>query len=171
VPPRQLQAKPLTAEAFKRFGQVISVDAGTNAVTANQGTAQRFDWVADLKSTRANAKANLVVVRSEAKTLPFLARLVEKHPHSSQTFIPMACARYLVCVAPPKPDSSPDVEHLEAFLAVAGQGISYNAGTWHHPIAALDAPADFAMLVWEDGSKKDCVEFPLAQPIEIVEPA
>lgn len=169
MPPRKLEAQPLTALAFARFGQVISVDAGGKAALANQGTALRFDWVADLKNTRANARPNLVVVRSEPKKLPFLARLVEKHPHSSQTFIPMACARYLVCVCPPLPTGAPDAAHLEAFIAGPGQGINYGAGTWHHPIAALDAPADFAMLVWEDGTANDCLEYPLPSPVEIVE--
>jgi ureidoglycolate lyase len=167
MPPRQLTARPLTAEAFARYGQVISV-GGASGVSANQGTAVRYDWVADLKSTRANAKANLVVVRSEPKKLPFSARLVEKHPHSSQTFIPMACTRYLVCVAPPLPTGAPDAARLEAFIALPGQGINYGAGTWHHPIAALEAPAEFAMLVWEDGSANDCLEFPLPAPVEIV---
>jgi ureidoglycolate lyase len=166
--PRQVQARPLTREAFARYGQVISVSDG-GGVSANQGTAVRYDWTADLKSTRANARPNLVVVRSEPKVLPFSARLVEKHPHSSQTFIPMACARYLVCVAPPLPTGAPDAAHLEAFIALPGQGINYGAGTWHHPIAALDAPADFAMLVWENGSSGDCLEFPLRSPVEIVE--
>jgi ureidoglycolate lyase len=168
VPPRQVKAKPLTPEAFAFFGQVVSVGAG-KGVAMNQGTATRYDWVADLKNTRANAKANLVVARCEPKTLPFSARLVEQHPHSSQTFIPMACQRYLVCVAPPGPTGAPDLAHLEAFIALPGQGINYKAGTWHHPMVALDAPADFAMLVWEDGSKNDCLEFPLSAPIEIVE--
>jgi ureidoglycolate lyase len=167
--PRQLKVKPLTAEGFARFGQVLSVESGKNAITANQGTAQRFDWQADLKNTRGAAKANMVVVRSTPKKLPFLAQLVEKHPHSSQTFIPMVCARYLVCVAPPTPTGAPDSAHLEAFVAMPGQGINYNAGTWHHPMVALDAPADFAMLVWESGNDGDCLEFPLPQAVEIVE--
>lgn len=170
MPPRQLKAQPLTAEAFARYGQVLSVDSGGGkGASANQGTAVRFDWVAELKSTRANAQPNLVMVRSEARALPFSARLVEKHPHSSQTFIPMACARYLVCVCPPLPTGAPDAARLEAFIALPGQGINYRAGTWHHPIAALDAPADFAMLVWEDGSSNDCLEHALPSPIEIVE--
>ena len=64
----------------------------------------------------------------------------------------------------------PDIlAHLEAFIALPGQGINYGAGTWHHPMVALDEPADFAMLVWEAGNEGDCLEFPLSQPIEIVD--
>jgi ureidoglycolate lyase len=167
--PRKLQARPLTGEAFAPFGQVVSVDAAGKSVTMNQGTAQRFDWAAKLKNTRALAQPNLVVVRCTPKKLPFLAQLVEQHANSSQTFIPMICARYLVCVAPPTATGAPDVAQLQAFIASPGQGINYNAGTWHHPLIALDEPADFAMLVWEAGTKEDCLEFPLSQPVEIVE--
>jgi ureidoglycolate lyase len=45
---------------------------------------------------------------------------------------------------------------------------STSAGVWHHPILALDGPADFVMLAWEDGSALDCVEHPLAEPVRVV---
>ena len=51
-----------------------------------------------------------------------------------------------------------------AFIGQPGQGINYRPGTWHHPLVVLDEPAQFAMLVWEDGGKEDCVEWRLPQP-------
>jgi ureidoglycolate lyase len=36
---------------------------------------------------------------------------------------------------------------------------------WHHPIIALEAPAEFAMLAWEDGSPGDCVVRQLSEPL------
>ena len=55
-------------------------------------------------------------------------------------------------------DGEPDLEGLRAFMCVPGQGVNYRPGVWHHGIIALDMPAEFAMLVWEDGTSGDCEE-------------
>jgi ureidoglycolate lyase len=166
-PARTLRAEPLTVEAFAPFGSVVS--AGLRAGTsANQGTAVRFDFCADLTSTRKDARANLAVFRSTQKSLPFALKLFEKHPCSTQTFLPMVCRRYLICVAPRRADGTPDVDAARAFLCGPGQGVSYGVDVWHHPIIALDDDADFAMLAWEDGSPLDCVEHPLDTPLLVV---
>ena len=162
-----IRARPLTAEAFAPFGDVVS--AGLKAgSSANQGTAVRFDWSAKLDSDRAGARPNLAVFRSTPQPLPFTVKLLEHHPHSSQAFLPMVCARFLVIVAPTARDGGPDVSRVEAFVCGPGQGVNYHRGTWHHPIIALDAPAEFAMLAWEDGSVGDCVERTLAPHLEVV---
>jgi len=159
---------PLTPEAFAPFGDVVAAGLRDGA-SANQGTALRFDGSARLESQRPEARPNLAVFRSVARSLPLDVDLLEKHPRSSQTFLPMVCVRFLVCVAPVSPDGKPDVDRLVAFLCAPGQGINYLPDTWHHPIVALDGPAEFAMLAWEDGTPLDCVEFPLEEPVRIVE--
>jgi ureidoglycolate lyase len=163
-------ALPLTAAAFAPFGDVVSIDL-RGGITANQGSAVRFDWTAALASTRPEARANLVVMRSIPRPVPFEACVIEQHPCSSQTFVPMRCSRYLACVAPTLPDGSPDEAGLAAFVCGPGQGVSYRLGVWHHGIVALDEPAEFAMLVWEGGGPSDCVEHRLAVPRAIVVPA
>lgn len=161
---RQVVAQPLTPEAFAPFGQVVSAGL-RQGIAANQGTAVRFDRAAELLSARPDATPNLAVFRSVAKSLPFEVRLLERHPCSTQAFLPMICERFLVCVAPTRADGTPDVANLLAFLCGPGQGINYAADVWHHPILALDGPAEFAMLAWEDGSPQDCVEFPLSEGV------
>ncbi len=158
-----IAAQTLTAEAFAPFGDLVSVSAKGGA-SANGGTAQRFDYTAKLHNGRSAARANLVTVACVPVSLPLKLKLLEKHPHSSQTFIPMLCSRYLVCVAPTGNDGAPVLGELMAFIGLPGQAINYHPGTWHHPLVVLDAPAQFAMLVWEDDSQEDCVVFPLAQP-------
>jgi ureidoglycolate lyase len=161
---RTVVAQPLTREAFAPFGQVVSVGASVGS-SANQGTATRFDRAALLDSARPLATPNLAVFLSVAKALPFELKLLERHPFSTQAFLPMVCARFLVCVAPTLADGTPDVAQLRAFVCGPGQGINYLRGVWHHPIIALDADAQFCMLAWEDGSAGDCVEFPLAEQV------
>jgi ureidoglycolate lyase len=163
VGPTHLQtliAEPLDAAAFAPFGFLVSAGLGAGH-SANQGTATRFDFCAELESTRPLARPNLAVFRSAARPLPVTIRLLEQHPCSTQTFLPMVCSRFLVVVAPSGTDGAPHLAGLRAFIARAGQGITYRRGVWHHPIIALDADADFAMLAWEDGSVDDCVEWPL----------
>lgn len=161
-----LIAEPLDAQRFAPFGSVVSAGLG-HSKDANQGSARRFDWTAALESTRPNAKPNLVVARCAPQTLPLLIKLVERHPGSTQTFLPMIASSYLVVVAPKLPDGAPDVGGLRAFVCKAGQGISYARDVWHHPIVALDSEADFAMLVWEDGTADDCIEHWLKTPITV----
>ncbi|MEJ7730536.1 MAG: ureidoglycolate lyase [Polyangiaceae bacterium] len=164
---RTVLAVRVTRAAFQRWGDVVTSGEGEGA-PCNQGSARRYDWAARLESTRPGARPNLAVFRSEARQLPIEVALLERHPASSQTFLPMRCRRLLVCVAPPLGDGAPDVEGLEAFLFEEGEGVSYLPGVWHHPIVALDASADLAMLAWEDGTARDCVEHPLAAAVRVV---
>jgi ureidoglycolate lyase len=161
---RVLRSQRLTAEAFAPFGQVVTVGA-TAGSSANQGTATRYDWAAQLESTRPEAKPNLAVFTSVMKRLPFKVKLLERHPASTQAFLPMVCARFLVCVAPTLADGRPDLANLRAFLCGPGEGINYRRDVWHHPIIAIDGDAQFSMLAWEDGTGGDCVEFVLPEPV------
>jgi ureidoglycolate lyase len=162
--PRTIQASTLTAEAFARFGDVIGATERGGS-EANQGTARRFDWAAQLDNTRAHARPNLAVFRAFPQPTPFAVRYLERHPYSSQTFLPMGCFAYLVVVANADADKGPDLSSLSAFVCASGQGVNYHRGVWHHPIIALDSVAQFAMLVWEDETADDCVEEQLSAPI------
>lgn len=152
---REVHALALSPEGFGPFGKVVSAGLGVGR-DANQGTAVRFDFCAELLNTRPQARANLAVFRSVAKRLPFDVELLERHPCSTQVFIPMIVSSYLVCVAESDANGVARPETLQAFICGPGQGVAYAPGTWHHPVVALDGPGEFAMLVWEDGSPKDC---------------
>lgn len=165
---RTVRAAPLSVEGFAPFGDVVS--AGLRAGTAaNQGTAVRFDRCARLETSRPGAPPNLAVFRSTPQDLPLPVRLLERHPCSSQAFLPLVCSRFLVIVAPAREDGAPDLERLQAFVAGPGQGINYHRGVWHHPMVALDTPAELAMLAWEDGSAQDCEEHRFDAPHALVD--
>ncbi|MBX5484462.1 MAG: ureidoglycolate lyase [Myxococcaceae bacterium] len=163
-----LRLEPLSHEAFVPFGQVISAGRGAGA-SANQGTAVRFDRAAELANLRPTATPNLAVFRSLPQALPFEVKLLERHVWSTQAFLPLRCVRFLVCVAPTLPNGLPDLTGLRAFVCGPGDGVNYRPGTWHHPIIALDGPAEFAMLAWEDGTAGDCEERPLKEPVRVVD--
>jgi ureidoglycolate lyase len=151
----RIKSRPLTREAYAAFGEVIAAGGDGEGSAANQGTARRFDLLARLENLRAGASANVCVFRSTPWTeRPVPIRLLEKHPSSTQAFVPMNATRFLVVVA--TGGSRPDPATLAAFVATGIQGITYRPGVWHHPLIALDEVTDFACVVWEDGSEDDC---------------
>lgn len=159
--PRQVTIEPLGPAAFAPFGDVIMAErSDVRGKPANLGTAMRYDRLADLRDLRrGSAKLNLSVFRCTPRLAwPMVVTMLEKHPGSTQVFVPMNAARYLVIVASrAREGDGPDLATLRAFLATGRQGVAYGPGTWHHPIVALDHETDFACLVHENGSDGDCV--------------
>jgi ureidoglycolate lyase len=155
----QLRPRPLTGAAFARFGSVVEGADQGHAV--NAGTAIRADQAAGW------APPVLAVYRCRPQALPLAVRLVERHPHSSQTFLPLTALRFLVVVLESAADGTPATQTAAAFLATAGQGITYARGVWHSPLIALDRAADFAMLMWETGRGDDTETYELAEALTI----
>jgi ureidoglycolate lyase len=150
-----LPAEQLEAHAFLPFGDVIEPGAGPRPI--NEGFAQRFDDLARLDTFRQGGRPVLSVFRARPRTLPLQVRLVERHCLGSQAFFPLLGQRFLVVVAPAGP--APSAAQLRCFMAGPGQGVNYAAGTWHHPLIALDAGGDF--LVIDRGgphADQDCEE-------------
>jgi ureidoglycolate lyase len=168
---RKIDAPLLTREAFAPFGDVVIAErADITPVMVNFGTAARRDDAGSLVNTRPESKPNLATFRCAPWTrFPVLAESMEKHPCSSQLFVPMKVERYLVVVAPGV--EAPDVEGLRAFVATPGQGVIYGAGVWHMPLIVFGTPAEFVMFVWEAGTREDCVVAKLPEAIEITLPA
>ena len=153
-----ISAHPLTPDAYAPYGDVLMASKrGEEGVAANQGTARRFDRLGALQNLRPGvAQPNLSVFRCTPRLVwPSRLALLEKHPASTQVFVPMNARRYLVVVA--LGSDGPDLSTLAAFVASGTQAISYRPGVWHHPMIALDAETEFLCLVWEDGSAADCV--------------
>jgi ureidoglycolate lyase len=111
------------------------------------------------------ATLNLCVFRcNPLAQLPLEIKLLEKHQHSTQVFMPMTdAARFLtiVCLGA----DAPDLATLLVFLTEGAQGVSYRPGVWHYPMTVLEKQIDFSCLVWEDGTADDCTIVTLAQPI------
>jgi ureidoglycolate lyase len=163
-----IQAQLLTAETYRNYGDVIAARSDIKPVLVNRGTAQRFNFLGQLQNLRGEkANANLCLFRcSPVKESPFQIKLLEHHPFSTQTFIPMiGSKRYLVVVC--LGSTEPELNTLQAFLASDSQGITYHPGVWHHPLLALDEVTDFACVVWENGTPEDCTVREIRKEISI----
>jgi ureidoglycolate lyase len=171
---QNLRARPITTELYAPFGNVIEAQrSDVPGLLINQGTAYRYNHLVALENHRPEAQANLAVFRvTPLASSTLQVNLLEKHPYSTQVFLPMNAGRYLVVVAPG--DLQPEWEHTQGFIVSGTQGISYAPGVWHHPIIALDTVTDFSCLVWEDQSSGDGVvsyyEPPSGDTLEITIP-
>ncbi len=153
-----LIAQSLTAAAFAPFGTVFEAPSEPGRVPAHDGLANR----------RPAAEPSLRLTKlAPLARLPLRAELFERHAFSSQTFLPLAVARYLVIVAPDAATGGPDGAGARAFIGRAGQGVTYRAGLWHHGMTALDQPATFAVLMWCDGTTADEEFVTLAAPLTV----
>ncbi len=167
----QIHPQTLTAGAFAPFGQVLDSSGAGDGHAANAGTARRFDGAADFDNRRDHAQPNLALFDVQPLPLPHAITVLEQHPYSTQTFLPLRATAYAVAVCSPDPTGAPDAATLQAFVVPPDVGVHYWVGTWHHAIIALDAPARFAALVWEDGTAGDCTEVTLAAPVTLLAPA
>jgi ureidoglycolate lyase len=158
-PIRDVGVEPLTRVVFRAFGDVIEVP-GSGGRTANDGTAVRYDDVAALELTADGGRPALDLFRAKPAPLPLECRTLERHPLSSQAFVPVGEHRFLVVVAPAGGDQ-PDAARTRAFVTDGRQGVNYRPGVWHHPVLALDGETDFVVLGRADDGR-DCDVAPFA---------
>lgn len=155
-------------------------------VPANQNTALKYFSVSPLTNlynqspsqTPARTCINLFTCFPRALTqvgesLLFKICILERHPFTTQTFVPMGLAavnpstKYLVIVAPTLgstkafPDRGPpDLENLQAFIAHGGQAVTYAPGTWHAPMVVVGSTSvDFVVVQYYNSVlAEDCEE-------------
>jgi ureidoglycolate lyase len=142
----RLKIEPIDAAAFMPFGQLIPPRA------PGQGRQELFE---ELQNERASARPRLSMATVEPKALPLTAVQMERHVHSSQVFVPVDSAGYLVVVAPHGADGMPDLGKIRAFRVPGDTGLNYRADTWHHPLSALERTGRFAILTFVDGTSAD----------------
>lgn len=149
---------PLTDEAFAPFGQVLQ---GSGAPTERRPYASR------MQNGRPHAKPNMTYMRIAPESGHVLIRELERHPHSNQTFVPLNGTRQLVAVCPSTANGEPTLSELKVFVAEGSQAINYDANVWHAPRMALNAPGEFVMFRWDDGSELDTEMRELDSAIDI----
>lgn len=156
--PRPLIIEPLSGARFAPFGDVLE----------NEGCERRKFYPETTVPGAGAGELRFWVSHVEpVATTPLSIMRLERHPYAAQTFIPLKIARWIVIVAPHRPDGFPDDSGMRAFLAAPGQGVSYRRGTWHHGTTVLDAPAQFAVLMWRRAAGDDDEFHDLAAPIEL----
>lgn len=174
---KKIVAEPLTPDNFAPFGGVISSSHQLEKVqssSANYGTATKLYKVSPVTNNYEKAPShepatcNWNMFRCTPPTHLingniYHSKVLERHPYSTQTFVPMGRPRsevaYMVIVAPTKEDGLPDVDGVKAFTVKGDQAVTYGVATWHAPMIALGDITDFAVLIHENGvADEDCQE-------------
>ncbi|WP_438995833.1 ureidoglycolate lyase [Candidatus Puniceispirillum sp.] len=143
---QKLSVQPLTKGAFAPYGTVIETD-GAQQISINQGTTTRFDALAQIDVAYEGGIPIISLFRGTRRSSPIEISMLERHPLGSQAFMPLANHDWLVVVAAGNADdSAPDFDRLVCFRATGSQGVSYDRGTWHHPLLILEESQDFLVM-------------------------
>jgi ureidoglycolate lyase len=162
--PRRLVVRPLTAQAFARYGEVLDA-SGDTAFLANNGAVQVHRDVAAIDVGAQDGRVCVSVVRTRACALPLRIEVMERHPLGSQAIAPLGGVGLLIVVVAPVGRLDPAA--VEAFQASVGQGVNYRRNVWHHPLIALHRVSDF-MVIDRAGEGENLMIEALAEPLEIV---
>ena len=156
--PRRIRAEPLTARAFRPYGQVIEASGNPDTII-NDGMCGRLHDRLDIDVV--DGRPGLSLFRAVPRSFPYYLGLVERHPLGSQCFVPMTQAPFLVTVM---------LEgRVRAFVTEPGQIVNFARGTWHGVLAPLHAPGLFAVID-RIGEGENLVERKLDPPLVVEAP-
>jgi ureidoglycolate lyase len=158
---------PITAERFAPYGDVIH--ASTAAKTAmNDARFERFHDLANIDVDSAGGRTAISIARCKTATkFPYRIDMVERHPHGSQAFIPLAPFSFVIVVAPA--GEAVDAADLRAFVTNGTQGVNYHKGVWHMPLIAMEAGQEF-LIVDRAPREDNCEEFILGDRLMLEAP-
>ncbi len=162
---RLLTPKPLTSELFTAFGDVIEASPNVKNFAINDGLTHRYYDLAKVDVSDNGGHTLISIFRSKPLVEPIAIKMMERHPHGSQAFIPMGDHPYLVVVAPA---GEFDVNKIEVFIASSDQGVNYHKGTWHHFCLATVAESDF-LVVDRGGEGDNCDALVLDGTLQIAQ--
>ena len=120
---------------FAEFGDLISPE-GIIPIDINAGYAKRFDNLADINTSINSGKTIVSIFSALKRTFPMTIDMMEKHPLSSQAFIPMKETTFLCFVAPP--GEYPEISKIQSFIIPPRLGINYKPGIWHFPLISTE---------------------------------
>ena len=125
----------ITRKNFSAYGDLISSD-DVKAININTGYAKRFDNLANINTSMDKGKTIVSIFSALKRTFPMKIEMMEKHPLSSQAFIPMNETTFLSFVAPQ--GELPEIDKIESFIIPPKTGINYKPGIWHFPLISTE---------------------------------
>jgi len=120
---------------FSSYGDLISTD-DISPININEGYAKRFDNLANLDTSKDSGKTIVSIFSALKRTFPMKIHMMEKHPLSTQAFIPMKETTFLAFVAPS--GESPEIDKIQSFIIPPKIGINYKPGIWHFPLISTE---------------------------------
>lgn len=157
----QITARPITAEAFAPFGDVV--ETGTvPPQMINEGLCHRFSDLA--RFDHDGGKMGLSLFQADLRDMPYRCNLLERHPLGSQCFISMSESAFLVIVAP---DAGGRPGSVSAFVATNAIAVNIARNTWHGVLAPISGSGLFAVID-RIGSGNNLEEHRLEEPVFVM---
>ena len=125
----------ITRTNFATYGDLISSD-NIDPININAGYAKRYDNLVNIDTLKDEGKTIVSIFSAIKRTFPMTIDMMEKHPLSSQAFIPMKETTFLSFVAPP--GESPEINKIQSFIIPPKTGINYKPGIWHFPLISTE---------------------------------
>jgi ureidoglycolate lyase len=98
---KNIQIQPLTQESFSAFGDVIEKE-NHDFFAINQGLTQRYHALSVAQISGDNTAVGMSIFHNLSATeIPFKIDMLERHPHGSQSFIPLQQQKFIIIVALP----------------------------------------------------------------------
>jgi ureidoglycolate lyase len=134
----------------------------------NDARFDRFHDLAKIDVESAGGRTAISIARCRAPAVfPHRVDMVERHPHGSQAFIPLAPFSFIVVVAPA--GEAVNATDLRAFVTNGTQGVNYHKGVWHMPMIAMEAGQEF-LIVDRLPARDNYEEFILGDPLILEAP-
>jgi ureidoglycolate lyase len=159
-----LQPELLTAEAFAPYGDVVE-SSEQQVAAMNAESFERFDDMCSVEALDGHVAISIARCRT-ITALPHTIDMIERHPHGSQSFVPLTPCRMMVVVAPAGEPAA--AKELRAFVSNGRQGINYHRGTWHMPLIAFDAGQEF-LIIDRVGDSPNCDLHYLDEPVTLLD--
>lgn len=163
---RTVMIEPLQSDIFAPFGDVIARE-GAQSHFINDGNCIRYHDLATVEFTGQNARTLINIFAPKSYALPYILKLVERHPLGSQAFVPLSRDPFLVVVCS---DADGVPVSPRAFISNGYQGVNYHANVWHAPLIALADDTDFAVID-RGGDGNNLEEYEFDTPVTIKRPA
>ena len=156
-------ARPLTAEAFSSYGDVIEKQ-GAHHYPINNGKCIRYHDLAKIDLAGPAARPLISIFSAEPCSLPLDLQMVERHPLGSQAFMPLSGNPFLVIVCA---DEEGQPGRPDAFVTSHGQGINFRRNVWHGVLSPLFEAADF-LVVDRGGEGVNLEEYHFPHPYKVL---
>ena len=141
-----LTIKNINKENFLQYGQLISTK-DIKSENINSNTTKSFYDLVDIEILGENNQCRVNIFKAEKRQFPLEIDMLENHPFSSQSFIPLQKTSFIVVVAPIS--NIPNLNSIEAFLVPSEEGINFKPKIWHFPLIAIE-DSDFLTIDKKD---------------------
>lgn len=161
---RKLNAKPLTADAFRKYGtysRMINPDG-------ERLGPPPVEFYRDLVHVNLGSGIPCASV-TRVSPRPMIAEKFEYHTATAEAFMPID-GDVIIHIAPAGKAAAVPYDKIEAFSVPKGTMVMMHAGVWHAaPFACADTPVHILVFLPERTYANDCsvVLFPEEEKLEL----